>query len=46
MLKAFMQGAREFRLTCTTYYSDYDQQHAYDWGRECAHLLTFRRFEP
>ena len=51
-LKAFMLGAWEFRLGCTwadpartedCEYTALDE--AYDWGREWAHRLTFRRYE-
>ena len=28
------------------YYADRDLQDAYDWGRECAHRITFRHWEP
>lgn len=43
---AFLRGMREFRRTLTTYYADYGQLLAYDSGREWAHRLTLRRFEP
>lgn len=52
-LLAFLCGMREFRLTCTwadpnrtdgNSYTALDE--AYDWGREWAHCLTFRYFEP
>ena len=46
MIKAFICGAKEFRLTCTTHYADRDLQDAYDWGRELAHRITFRHWEP
>lgn len=45
-LKAFLLGMREFRLSFTTHFDDYDLLTAYDSGREWAHRLTFRRFEP
>lgn len=44
-LKAFFLGVVEFRLNCTTVFSDNDMGDAYDAGREWAHRLTFRRFE-
>ena len=44
-LKVFWLGAREFRLTCTTDPGE-ELREAYDWGREWAHRLTFRYFEP
>ena len=45
-LRAFALGVREFRLTCTTHFDDDALLEAYDLGREWAHRLTFRRFEP
>ena len=45
-IKAFLLGVREFRLTCTTHIADDDLLEAYDLGREWAHRLTFRHFEP
>jgi hypothetical protein len=39
-------GAREFRLTVTSHFDDEDLLESYDSGRELAHLLTLRRFEP
>ena len=45
-LRAFMLGVREFRLTFTTHYADPNLLEAYDTGREWAHRLTFRHFEP
>lgn len=44
-LKAFLLGMYEFRLNFTTYISHPDLMRAYDWGREWAHRLTFRRYE-
>lgn len=44
-LRAFCKGASEFRSDLTTSYSDEDLFLAYEWGREWAHRLTFRRFE-
>lgn len=44
VLRWFLLGMREFRLTCTTNPGDYRE--AYDSGREWAHRLTFRRYEP
>ena len=41
-LKAFLLGMAEFRLSYTTRCTE---DSAYDWGREWAHRLTFRRFE-
>jgi hypothetical protein len=45
-MMAFVKGALEFRLTFTTNYNDYGLLLAYDKGRETAHRLTLRRFEP
>ena len=45
-LKSFFNGMIEFRLTCTTSYEDLDLLDAYDLGREFAHKITLRRFEP
>lgn len=52
-LAAFILGALEFLLDYTwtdperetreEYYTALDE--AYDWGREWAHRLTFRRFD-
>ena len=42
-LNAFICGMREFRLSVTTNFGDYDQ--AYEHGREWAHRLTLRRFD-
>lgn len=38
-------GVKEFRLTSTTNPGE-DLIEAYDAGRELAHLVTFRRFDP
>jgi hypothetical protein len=43
-LKAFLLGMREFRSDVTTSWPG--KEEAYDWGREIAHRLTLRRFEP
>ena len=43
MIRAFLLGMYEFRLTCTT---ATDWPESYDWGREWAHRLTLRRYEP
>lgn len=45
-LAAFLAGLREFRLTITTAYDDDALADAYDTGRELAHRITRRRFEP
>ena len=44
-LLAFINGMVEFNSCYTTYYACYSQINSYDWGREWAHRLTFRRFE-
>jgi hypothetical protein len=46
MIRAFFLGMAEFRLSFTTHFADLDLMEAYDWGREWAHRLTLRRFEP
>lgn len=43
---AFINGMREFRSGYTTHYPDWRLIEAYDLGREWAHRLTFRRYEP
>jgi hypothetical protein len=43
-VKFFLLGVWEFRLTCTTHPGEHEN--AYDRGRELAHVLTFRRYEP
>lgn len=45
LLLAFINGMREYRLTYTTHYENYYHMCAYDYGREWAHRLTFRRYE-
>lgn len=45
--RAFLNGMREFRRSSwTTGYCDVGEQEAYDTGRELAHRLTFRHYEP
>ena len=50
-IKAFFMGVREFRSASTTgYYLENGAVNekllnAYDWGREWAHRLTFRRYD-
>lgn len=43
-IRAFLLGIKEFRLTYTTHLADHAV--AYDTGREFAHRVTLRRFEP
>lgn len=43
-IRAFVLGILEFRSSVTTNPGD-DYIEAYDWGRELAHRVTFRRFE-
>ena len=43
-IKAFINGMREFKLSCTTHYDGRLLQ-AYDWGRELAHRVTLRRYD-
>lgn len=45
-LRAFWCGVREFRSNWTQHYPDDGLAEAYDWGREWAHRVTLRRFEP
>ena len=45
VIQAFLNGMREFRLSFTTFYTDYRLSRAYDHGRNLAHLLTLRRFD-
>ena len=40
----FLLGMWEFRLICTANAGEYIE--TYDWGREIAHRLTLRYFEP
>ncbi len=42
---AYFNGWREFRLSATAHYDDYDLLSAYDRGREHAHIATFRHFD-
>lgn len=44
-IHAFLLGVLEFRSDFTTHFSNWDAMCSYDWGREWAHRLTFRRFE-
>lgn len=46
VIKAFWLGIREFRLGMTTAYRDDNLREWYDRGRELAHKLTLRRYEP
>lgn len=43
-IKYFLIGIKEFRLTLATNAGVY--RNAYDLGRELAHRLTFRYFDP
>lgn len=45
-LLAYLNGVREFRLSLTTHYDDYDLLCAYDLGREHANRVTGRRWDP
>lgn len=42
---AYLNGIREFRLSLTTHYDDYDLLCVYDRGREHAHRLTLRHWD-
>ena len=44
-VRAFINGVREFRNDVTMHYRSYDLMLSYDWGREWAHRLTFRRYD-
>ena len=44
-IKAFILGMWEFRTDMTTSFDDYNLYNYYDWGREIAHRITFRKFE-
>lgn len=45
MIRAFLNGAREFRSDLTMHYDDERCFAAYDWGREVAHRLTLRYWD-
>lgn len=45
-IAAFINGVCEFRLTLTAHYDDDGLLECYGRGREFAHRLTFRYFEP
>lgn len=45
-IKAFFLGVWEFRSSFTTHFYDYNLLEIYDSGRELAHKLTLRRYEP
>ena len=45
IVRAFLLGIWEFRLSFTTAYDDLDLEMAYDKGREIAHKVTFRYFD-
>lgn len=45
VIKAFIQGAREFRSDYTAHYNNLTLLDAYEWGREWMHRLTFRHFD-
>jgi len=44
-IRAYLNGWREFRLSLTTHYEDYDLLCAYDMGREHAYRATFRYWD-
>jgi hypothetical protein len=41
-----VRGITEFRSSLTAHYDDLTLADAYDRGREHAHRVTLRRFEP
>lgn len=45
LIGAFVLGALQFRSDWTTHFNDCAMAAAYDFGRELAHRLTFRRFD-
>jgi hypothetical protein len=45
-INAFLWGMWEFRQSFTMRYLEDPEFECYEWGREWAHRLTFRRFEP
>lgn len=44
-IKAYVLGIIEFRSSYTTSFFDAALQEAYDYGRETAHIFTFRYYE-
>jgi len=44
-IRAFILGAKEFRLSMTTHFNDLALCDAYDRGRDFAHMITFRHYE-
>lgn len=44
-IKAWLLGVREFRLSSTTHFDDYDLLCSYDAGREFAHRATLRHWD-
>jgi len=44
-LLIFLLGVKEFRSSMTTHFG-WPEIETYDRGREFAHAVTFRRFEP
>lgn len=45
-IRAFILGMLEFRTSFTTHFDDDALLESYDAGRELAHIVTLRRFEP
>lgn len=46
VISAFINGMCEFKVSVTTHYWNERQTNAYDQGRELAHKLTLRQYEP
>jgi hypothetical protein len=46
IVKAFLLGVSECRLTCTTYHDDLSLSAAYEKGRAWTHTLTLHHFDP
>lgn len=45
LVKAYLLGMYEFRLSMTTGYEDDRLRETYDKGRDMAHRLTFRYYD-
>lgn len=45
IVRSFLMGIWEFRVSFTTRYEDLELEMAYDKGREIAHKVTFRYFD-
>lgn len=45
VLRAFLDGIREYRSDLTLHHESWRLREAYDHGREWAHRLTLRRYD-